>query len=255
MNDVSIIIPCHNGATYLHDAIDSCLQQTVKPVDIVVINDGSTDMTSSVIEYVCSMFPGVVSLQTNDVGPTKARHDGILNCKGEYYIPLDSDDILDPTYIEKMLPVLQEAPGLGFVYCDTVYFGNDRKRYNQPEYDFDRLLHGNFISYASLFRKEAYFDCGGYNLGNWGYFEDWELYIRLGKKQWFGKHVPDALFNYRVRKDSSMQAGHVAKFANQYQSFFVKWYPDLFPAEMQQEAIDLLQGFDDSWMAKKRGEQ
>ena len=78
-----------------------------------------------------------------DVGPSAARRFGFTQARGRYVVPLDADDKMAPEFLERTVPVLDADPMLGFVYTDTVYFGDTNQRQYQPDYNFKRLCQDN----------------------------------------------------------------------------------------------------------------
>jgi glycosyltransferase involved in cell wall biosynthesis len=120
----SIIIPTYNHGRYLSEAIESAERQTV-PVEVVVVDDGSTDDTESIFEMYREprgpMLPGnVVLIRTEHQGVAAARNAGLAASTGDYVMYLDADDLLDPRKVERQVRALEDAPSVGWVYCDVV---------------------------------------------------------------------------------------------------------------------------------------
>jgi GT2 family glycosyltransferase len=99
--------------------------------------------------------------------------------------------------IEKCLAEIEKDEKLGFVYTNTRYFGEYNFVYRRQEYNFYDLLLANYIVATSLFRKKAWEDVGGYDENMKEGYEDWEFFIRLGKKGWHGRLIEEPLFFYR----------------------------------------------------------
>src|SRR5262245_35333532 len=113
---VSVVVPCFDLGRYLDEAIDSVLAQTFHDLEIVVVDDGSTD------PFTCELLdrydrPKTQLLRQSNRGPAAARNAGIRATTGHYVCCLDADDRLLPTYLEKAIQVLQQAPDVGFVSC------------------------------------------------------------------------------------------------------------------------------------------
>ena len=111
MNNVSVIISCYNGASFLADAIDSALSQT-HPVEVVVVDDGSTDHTAEV----CDRYPDVGYIYQHNQGVSVARNTGIHATQGEFLIFLDCDDILMPNTAEIGVKTFLAGPDLGAIF-------------------------------------------------------------------------------------------------------------------------------------------
>ena len=112
---VSVIIPTYNYARFVANAIDSALNQTRPPHEIIVVDDGSTDNTPEVLGQ---FGPPVISLRQKNGGVSTARNLGLRTATGDAVIFLDSDDLLVPTCVEHMVRVLEENPEVAGVYSD-----------------------------------------------------------------------------------------------------------------------------------------
>lgn len=115
MPKVSVIIPTFNRASYVCEAIDSVLAQTYQDLEIIVVDDGSTDDTLPVLE---TYGERLRLLRQKNSGPAVARNRGIFAARGEYIAFLDSDDLWVPSKLEKQVAVLDSEPEIGLVYTD-----------------------------------------------------------------------------------------------------------------------------------------
>src|SRR5439155_25115697 len=107
-------------------------------------------------------------------GVSAARNAGIRLAKGEFILPLDSDNRLRGTYLQE--GVSQSNPGIGEIYTDAEYFGERSGRWDVPELDLFSLIMGNFIDTCALYRKELWEEVGGYDERmRWMRFEDWDF--------------------------------------------------------------------------------
>ncbi|HVU33137.1 MAG TPA: FkbM family methyltransferase [Opitutaceae bacterium] len=249
---VSVVVNCHNYAEYLPGAVTSVLDQTFRDFEIVIVDDGSTDDSAAVAQrLIDSNRSGIAIrlLRLADVGPTAARSHGIAQSQGKYFVPLDADDLMAPGFLTATVPVLEADKAIGFAYVDTVYFGDTQHRHHQPEYDFERLATANFISYCSLVRREAFDAAGGYDPENWGYYEDWDLWIRLGEAGWYGRHVSEPLFRYRHHFASSLSY-FARRLDPVYRAYVVSRHPGLHsPAELR-EAQRLVAEMPAGWQGR-----
>ncbi len=161
---VTIGIPCYNQAAFLPDAIESALSQTV-PCEVIVVNDGSPDSTSSI----AGSYDVKVVNQVNK-GLAAARNTAIMNMTGDIFLPLDADDILLPTCVERILQTFEETD-VDIVAPSFKSFGvgtNTTILMQNPGIPDFRT--GNRIGYFSARRKEALLECGGYSPKmTWGY--------------------------------------------------------------------------------------
>src|SRR6266542_2035380 len=115
---VSIVIPCFNQGRFLDRAIASCLAQTHPEVEVIVVNDGSTDDTAIRIAAAEARSARVRGLTTANAGLGAARNRGCAIARGDYINLLDADDWLAPSKIERQLAVLESTPAVGLVLCD-----------------------------------------------------------------------------------------------------------------------------------------
>jgi glycosyltransferase involved in cell wall biosynthesis len=194
--NVSIVIPCYNYANYVDEAIGSALGQLYRDFEVIVVNDGSTDGTKEALEKYQDN-PRVTVINQKNQGLAASRNNGIRKARGEYILPLDADDMMHEVMLESTVPVLENNPNLGVVTTDILWFGDEKKRIAPLEYDFNRLKTENHLNYCSLFRKKAWEDAGGYNTNMVYGSEDWDFWISMGEKGWYGKVVHKPLFFYR----------------------------------------------------------
>jgi len=198
---VSIVTPFYNHAAVFPETLESVLNQTYKNIEYIIIDDGSEPEQSRALDKMSGVEDKRITVvhYEENIGkgsPAAARNDGIQRASGKYIMCLDSDDTLEPTYIEKCLVSLETAPDRGLVTTNIRAFGVENMLYEQEPYDALRLLDANMVSTAAMFRKEAWESVGGYKL-NIGY-EDWDFWISLAERGYFGTYIPEALFNYRT---------------------------------------------------------
>lgn len=197
----SIIIPIYNQKDYFKEAIESALSQTV-PCEIIVVNDGSTDGSKFLVEEYADRVK--VIHQVNK-GLPSARNTGIMNATGEFILPLDADDILHPTAVERMENVFEDTDA-DMVSPSFSCFGlqnNDVILDMRP--DLDSFKGGNRIAYCSLFRRADLLEMGGYSPRMTYGYEDLHLTIgllRRGKKIYT---IPEPLWRYRTKENSMIQ--------------------------------------------------
>lgn len=199
----SIVIPVYNKAPYVREAVESALRQQADfPYEVIVVDDGSTDGSAEILEQMAEEYPGLVVIHQENAGVAAARNHGIRLAMGRYICCLDADDMIDPLFLERTAAALDADPGLGIVYTDMLVFGDwpDRGRWQHvvraDEYEFERLKRRNFIPCCNLFRRVAWERAGGYKDINPSW-EDYELWLNMGKLGWYGRRVPGPLFRYR----------------------------------------------------------
>lgn len=102
MVKVSVIVPVYNSEKYLNKCIDSILNQTLKEIELILVNDGSTDRSRKILEEYSEMDDRVIVLNIKNGGPARARNKGIKIAKGKYLSFVDSDDYIDGDFLEKL---------------------------------------------------------------------------------------------------------------------------------------------------------
>jgi GT2 family glycosyltransferase len=191
---VSVVIPCYNYGQFVEDAVDSCLNSTFQDIEIIVVDNGSTDKhTIRILEQLNKPKTRVVKVGKNRSLP-HGRNVGISRSMGRYILPLDADDMIHPAMIEKMVRVLEGNPKVGFVTAGLQYFGTQYWEWLPPSFDFKRLLEQNTVCVASLFRKVCWSEVGGYNESMKDGYEDWDFWISVAEKGWLGDSIPEILF-------------------------------------------------------------
>ncbi len=199
---VSIILPVYNQESFLPLALESIFSQTYKNIELIVVNDGSTDRTSDVLEYYHQVHKFTVINQANQ-GLPKALNTGFDIAVGDYLTWTSSDNKLLPEMISGLAHALDENPDVGLVYADRYIIdqeGNMLGRFDTPEYDRHLLLHLNLINCCFLYRVECARNAGQYD-PNFIYSEDWEYWIRLSM-QCKMMRIPQVYYEYRIHPRS-----------------------------------------------------
>jgi Glycosyltransferases involved in cell wall biogenesis len=204
---ISIIIPCYNHGQYLIDAIRSVEECNDKNLyEIIILNDGSTDkLTTDLFQQLNNDGYNVIN-QTNQ-GLGAARNNAIKNAKGQYILPLDSDNKISPEYIYESIKIFDEQPEVAMVYGDAEYFGGKTGRWNVGEFNLQKLMLGNYIDACAVFRKSVWEALGGYDekmpvMG----FEDWDFWLNMSFKNYAFHYINKIMFYYRVLPESMVLA-------------------------------------------------
>jgi len=195
---ISIIIPCYNQGQFINESVESVLNQTLQDFEIIIINDGSTDSyTNELLRNYDKPKTTVYTIE--NAGLPAARNYGIRKSRGEYFLPLDADDKIDPEFLEKCVPALNSNPDLGFVYAYTRFFGGEEGEWRNEQFDERKLLLENTVCVSSLVRRQAFEEVGGYNIEMRQGYEDWDFWVSMVEKGWSGYRIPEYLFYYRKR--------------------------------------------------------
>jgi glycosyltransferase involved in cell wall biosynthesis len=194
MELISVVIPCYNSGATLEQTITSVKAQTWPNLEIIVVDDGSTD---SVTCSILAALEGVAIVRQSNSGLPAARNAGFRIARGEYVLPLDADDWLESSALEVMLQALKSSPEASFVFCDLQLEG-EASGVLEKNYNFFEQLSLNQLPYCLLMPKRLWTEAGGYDESMHKGYEDWEFNIRLGILGYFGQRVPHPLFHYRV---------------------------------------------------------
>ena len=201
MPKVSVVIPCYNHGAFLAETLESLQLQTHRDFEVIVVDDGSTEaVTVDLLDSLDSQRVRVI--RTRNRGVSAARNRGISESNGEYIMPLDSDDKIAPTYLEKAAAVLDNNSEVGVVYPERVLFGEKEGVDPLPTYDQRAMLVDNLIYPAAMFRKSDWERAGGYNERMVHGWEDWDFWLAITRLQVEVVKLPETLFYYRVRSSS-----------------------------------------------------
>ena len=220
---VSIVIPCYNTAQYIIETLESVSKQTYKSIEIIAVDDGSSDDTYSIIENYKNHDERLTTYRVSNGGSSKARMVGASVAKGKYLLFLDSDDLIDPTYIEKCLDMAEN--GYDIVYSKARFFGRKKGKLYLPEYQLLDFLCSNCIYVSALIRKDLFDEVGGFD-ENIMQMEDWECFINLIKHGAKVYRISEELFFYRKRDDKSSKSDSAKdnEMEKSFLSIYLKHY-------------------------------
>ena len=194
---ISVIIPCFNSGMIVKRAIDSIINQSWSEIEIILVNDGSTDTETLKILNSYSHFNKLELINQNNFGLSSARNNGVKRAKGSYLFFLDSDDWIEPDALEIMLNFLKKYKDNSFVFTDISTEGDINKTIGK-EYNFFEQLFLNQLPYSILISKKNWLSVGGYDEQMKDGYEDWDLNIRLGASKIYGQRLAQPLFHYNV---------------------------------------------------------
>jgi glycosyltransferase involved in cell wall biosynthesis len=225
---VSVVMPCYNLGSYLDEAVNSVLRQSMQDFEIIIVNDGSSD------EYTIRLLsdynvPKVRIFQIENRGPGGARNYGISRARAPYILCLDPDDIIEQRCLEKALRVLEEKPEVGIASFWYRNFGEGDGGCSPDSCTLEDILIDNKICGGCMFRKSAWQAVGGYDEKLVGY-EDWDLWINILARGYKCYVIREVLFNYRIRKDSKVQKDNLPSRRNITIQSIVAKHSDLFRA-------------------------
>ncbi len=203
MSRVAVVVPCYNHAAHLRETMESVLAQSFGDLELIVVDDGSTDGSADVAHTVAGEHPArtvQVIAQPNSGHPAVARNNGIAACGSEYVLCLDADDKLPPEWVERCVATLDAHPEAGVAYTDQQDFGASDTYHRVAEYDFAEQTHKNWFGIASLFRRAAWEAVAGWDPGI-ELSEDWDFWIACGQRGFPGIKVHGVAWYYRTSDD------------------------------------------------------
>lgn len=223
---VSVVMPAYNAGRFIARAIDSVITQSYGNLEIIVVDDGSTDTTSAIVEQYCREDSRIRLVRQQNQGVASARNRGIECARGRYIAPIDSDDVWYAAKIEAQVRAMSQAgESVGLVYSWLRCIDEDDRVVGSARPGFSGnvlvdLLYSNFVGSASspLIPRQCFEEVGGYDAthrqkkaeGS----EDWDLYLRIARRREF-RVVPEYLVGYRLHQDS---------MSGDYRSMERSWY-------------------------------
>lgn len=197
---VSVVIPCFNSGATIRQAVASVHAQTWRTVEIIVVDDGSTDpITIAILDALAD----IRLVRQQNAGLPAARNAGFRAASGAYYLPLDADDWLEPDAIERLVNGLRKDPSAGFA-CSYTQLEGEAKGTLIKSFNFFEQLFLNQIPYCLLLPRSVVDSVGGYDESMRDGYEDWEFNICLGAHGYYAHVVPLPLLHYRVRKSGML---------------------------------------------------
>ena len=210
---VSIVIPCYNDKDYIEQAIDSAQSQTYPEKEIIVVNDGSDEATTSILKSSESKID--VLINQSNMGLSAARNNGIIAAKGEFILVWDADDFFDASFCEKAVEVLKNNyPRYKMVTCQAIRF-SDRGPidiFTPRGGDLANFLFANSAIGNSMFKRKDWEEAGRYDEAMIKGYEDWEFFIRLLRHSGEAYVIQEPLFNYRQKEKSLRKDANLVKY-------------------------------------------
>ena len=192
---VSILMPIYNYGNRINQTLKSIFNQDYTNYEIILVDDGSTDEFVKLKLKQLESNERIKVIYKENGGPSSARNLAFKHSKGDYILPLDSDDMILPGYLKMCVNILKRDKNISPVYCDTNHVGQVQGVEQRPEWSKERLVQGPFIVNCSMFHREAFIKVNGYDEEMFGW-EDYDMWIRMMKEGYVGKRIPKPLFIY-----------------------------------------------------------
>ena len=232
---VSVIMPVYNSEEYVQEAITSILNQTYPWFEFIIINDGSTDHSSEVIDKQKDDRIRFIN-HTINIGNYPRRNEGCKLAKGEYIFVMDSDDWASPERMEIQVETMEHSSNT--VACGTAHVTFDGEycfRPTNPEFSKINLIFNNgFLHPSLIIRKEILEEINYYD-ENYRYASDYDLMCRIVQRG-NAINLPDVLMKYRHHKQqiSSQHAKQQAHYADQIRLNYIQSCGFIFNSEQQE---------------------
>lgn len=218
MKKISVILPVYNTEKYLNKCLDSLVNQSLNEIEILVVNDGSTDNSQNIIDSYADKYAQIKSFQKPNGGLSDARNFGIDRSQGEYIAFVDSDDFVDLSMFEKMYDLAKKHQA-EIVFCDLEKVDESGKSFRElpqsPQLPEKIVLNENF----TVFGEMSCFACNklfhqklfeNHRFLKGIHFEDIELIPKLILKSNIVAKINEPLYKYFERQDSITKS-HTAK--------------------------------------------
>lgn len=215
---ISLIVPVFNQSPFLEESLNSILNQTFENWECIIIDDFSTDDSEVIAKEWCDKDIRFSYFKNPEKGVSNARNFGISKAKAIYILPLDADDKIAETFLEKTHSKFKSNPDLSIIYSNVKFFGVKTNPYRLPEYSYKKLLTQNCFVITSAFKKTDWERVDGYD-EKLESFEDWDFWIRLLDENSTVFKIEEELFFYRKHKKGSL--------SNKF-SLDVKFYFNLY---------------------------
>jgi glycosyltransferase involved in cell wall biosynthesis len=228
---LSVIISYYNLGAYLDEAVESVLNATYKNIELIIVNDGSSDQLSIEKLEKYRDHKKIRVIDKANTGLADTRNVAAGMAKGSFMTFLDADDTVASSYYEKAIKILAHYENIHFVGAWTQYFGNSKAIWPTFNPEPPLILTHNLINSSSLvYKTKAFLACGkndpAFKIG----LEDYESIISMKAAGLNGVAIPETLFNYRIRPHSmiknsnaAVRADYHSKMVLKHRSFFSKF--------------------------------
>ena len=209
MKKVSVIIPVYNVENYLRKCLDSLVNQTLKDIEIIVVNDGTTDNSQEIInEYVKKYPKKVVSIIQENGGQGAARNTGLLHAKGEYIGYVDSADYVEENMYEELYKKAKEEDS-DIVICGNNVVKENYELFSKEDVDKEFLL-GKMAVWNKIYKKNIIVD-NKIQFRSKVWYEDLDFTMKVYFSSKKISYVDKPLYNYLLREGSTMNNNNIKR--------------------------------------------
>lgn len=225
---ISVIIPCYNTEKYLAETLDCVIAQTLKNIEIICIDDGSTDNTPKILKRYAKKDERIKIITQKNSGVVTARNVGISAAKSKYIYPLDSDDIITPDCLKKLYKAMIDGKGDVITNRVVMFSQNGSGEFIQPKPTKSNMVISNCLVNAALFRKKDFDKTGGYDPAFDATNEDYDLWLNFmfrHKKKFY--RIPEVLFYYRIKSNNESRNIQGKRKYHELRKQMKKKYPQM----------------------------
>jgi len=195
---ISVVIPSFNGQKFLKEAIESVINQTYRSVEIILVDDGSTDMTPEIMLEYSKKYPNILFHQHSpNLGLPSALNTGFANAKGDYYTWISDDNIFKNNALEVMAGSISDAD---IIYANYDSINEDKVIIsNQQVGKIENIIFHYVIGPCFLYKANCHHKVNGYDT-NIKLCEDYDFFLRLFYENFSFKKINQSLFFFRIHQ-------------------------------------------------------
>lgn len=250
MPKVSIIIACYNDP-YIQCAVESAIAQDYENKEIILVDDGSEGRFKNLVSSLSKEVD--IFIQQPNAGQSIARNNAIKRASGNYILNHDSDDFFEKSFSAKAVQIFENKTEVKIVTCkaNRIYEDEIVDVYTPAGGNYKNFLYSNAALGSSMFRKEDWGKCGGYEeerpvLG----FEDWELYLNILKRGGTTYVLDEVLFNYRLRENSITR--RISSLRNEKYKHIILKHQELYIEQFETTINNLFSRMDNMQREKEK---
>ena len=194
---VSIVTPYYNSGRHFEETYRCIVNQTMEEFEWIIMDDGSSRTEDiELLERLGQSDARIHVFHQKNGGQSKAKNEAVRRSTTDIIVFLDSDDLVEPFYVEYIYKAMLKYPDAGWSYMDLVGFG-DQEYVWCKTFSAGRMTFNNILVNAAAFRKDRFLEVGGFSEITKHYDEDWALYLKLLGKGVYPVHIPMIGFWYR----------------------------------------------------------
>lgn len=222
---VSVLMPVYNAEKYLREAVESVLASDYRDIELICVNDGSTDSSGAILDEYAAADARVRVVNQKNAGASAARNAAAAVATGTYFLPFDSDNVLLPHFIGLAVKILDENENVKVVAPSANFIGDKSGPWKLPEFSLSLLARKNMIDNCAMYRRADFVRVGGY-CREIKTREDWALWIDILCDGGDVVRIPELSFLYRVHGTSKRNRNR--KYLHEVIDILNRRHPEFF---------------------------